>query len=214
MKIPGWAIGAGVALAVALIICNLTNGPKNNPNPAADSLARSDAVYQAAALRVGHVIDSLKDVALVARTEKNLALGKLALAEGTTASAKVSLKEARAKLSVAATTRDSLDRMLVVMAQQDSVIVGLEAGLAASKEAFARLTTENIATIARADSAEAAWHRSQERLGLAERALAIEQGRTGCQWHLILKRVQCPSRGVVAVVALVGGAAAGATLKP
>ena len=95
----------------------------------------------------------------------------------------------------------------VVIAHQGAVITETVTALVESHTAFDRLTEAYTAASRRADSAEAGWARTRVRLGIADSALAIEKTRTSCHWNLVLKRVECPSRGVMLAVGLVAGAA-------
>jgi hypothetical protein len=194
---------------VALVLCATIGTPDNPPNPAADSLATTRKAYEADTLRLLASLDSLREVEARERQAKEKEIARLAAAEARIRSAAVTMTAAKKILADAAGVVDSLTAAIEVIEVQDSVIAGLSDALASSKAAFSRLTSEAMAAMARADSAEAGWARTRGRLGIAERALAIETARTSCHWNLILKRVECPSRGAIGVVALAVGVVGG-----
>jgi hypothetical protein len=208
LALPLWgklALTAVATLAVAIVLCTVIGRPANPHNFAADTLVTTRKAYAADTTRLiafaggkEKEADSLR-AAAVGFQEKWIA------AEQRGAVAKVTASNARVELTKARNAIDSLARYAVLVASQDTVIASLTTALDASHAAFGRLTASNAATIERADSLDAGWRRTRERLALAETALAVEQRRTTCTINLIVSHVKCPSRGVMLVVGVAAG---------
>lgn len=210
LALPLWgklALTAGAALAVSLVLCNLIGGPKNPHNFQADSLATTRKAYQQDTLRLQTMLDSLKKAEAAARTAKEVERARWLDAEHRAAAARVSAAAATEALSHATTVRDSLDRAIIVIARQAEVMHQDSTALLGAAAAFGRLTAEHQLTLQRADSLEAGWRRTKDRLALAEAALAVEQKRTHCTWNLVLTRMECPSRGAIGLLGVAAGAA-------
>jgi hypothetical protein len=203
-RIPLWAKVAVPSVIVAVILCNVIGRPKNPHNYQVDTLATTREAYKADTLRLLALADSLKQVEARERAAKEVERAKWIEAEQRAAAARVMASGARQILARAQNVRDSLDAAMELIAAQERVIAAQDTALSSARAAFGRLTAEHHATLARADSLEAGWRRTRERLALSESALATEQKRTTCTWNVVLKRVECPSRGTIAVVAAVG----------
>jgi len=206
-RIPLWAKVAVPSVIVAVVLCNLIGQPDNPPNPYADSLASTRTAYAADTTRLLRTLIELRVAGDVARDSALRARNRQAAAEHRLARLTLSVDSARTAVIVADSGTDSAAMIRardVVIAHQSAAITDAVSALMESHTAFDRLTEAYTAANRRADSAEAGWARTRLRLGIADSALAIEQRRTSCTWNLVLKRVECPSRGIIAVVSAVG----------
>jgi hypothetical protein len=212
-KIPLWAKVAVPAVVGTFLLCNLIGQPKNGPNLQADSLAATRKAYAADTTRLLDAVAQLKAEADSQRLLKEAETAKWHDAETRAATARVSAAAARDGLRNARTVQDSLHAALRVIVEQDRILSEDSVALVAAHDAFGRLTAELRTTSRIADSLDAGWRRTRDRLALSETALAVEQRRTTCSINLVVTRVGCPSRGVVFVVGVVGGAVGYAVLR-
>jgi len=202
-KLPLWLKVAVPSVLVAVVLCNLTGRPNNAPNFAADSLTTTRAAYAADTTRLLQVIVGLQVSEDVAQDSTRAARRLQAVAERRLATQVLAAAAATQEVVVADAGLDSAAMIRTrdqVIAHQGAALAEAATALAASGAAFDRLTEAYTAATTRADSAEAGWARTRQRLGLAEAALAFEQKRTSCHWNLVLKQVQCPSRGAIALL--------------
>lgn len=199
-----WALIAAGVVGVAVLICNLIPHPQPH-NYQADTLETTREFHAQETARLRHEADSLRDRALQSQSAALLAQGRQQQAETRLAGKVHEVAIAKAALIGVGTVDDSLRVALVIIAAQDSALLVAQSALSEGKAAFSRLTEGFTAAMARGDSLERLHTVTAERLGLAERALAVEQTRHGCEINLIVKRIGCPSRGAVAVGAAVLG---------
>jgi len=206
-RLPLWLKVAVPSVIVAVILCNLIGQSDNPPNPYADSLASTREAYAADTTRLLKYVAVLKADNDIAQDSIRVEQRRRKVAVGIADSLKWVTSKARADVVVADASGDSAAMIRArdaVIARQATELVTAEKDRDDSQAAFDRLTVDFRKAVRRADSAEAGWARTRVRLGIVDSALAIEKRRTSCYWNLVLKRVECPSRGAVAVFAAVG----------